>query len=258
MADSIRVERLQNDQVVRLTLNAPKGNVLDSTMMTALQSELDKLKSSSQTKLIEFVGEGAHFSFGASVEEHTKENAPAMLKQFHQLFFTLTELAIPTASLVSGQCLGGGMELALICNFIFVDTSAKMGQPEIALAVFPPPASLILPMKIGQSHADDLLLTGRVIDADEAYRIGLVHEIFDDKESMLSSVDQWAEKNILSKSGSSLRFANRTGRYDFNRRLINGLQELEKIYVDELMATHDANEGITSFLERRKPVWKDC
>ena len=258
MSETLRVEQLHENQVVRFTLNAPKGNVLDSTMMAALQIELDKLKTAPQVKLIQFVGEGNHFSFGASVEEHTKENAPKMLEQFHQLFYTMTELSIPTVAMVSGQCLGGGMELALICNFIFVDQSAKLGQPEIALAVFAPPASIILPMKIGQARADDLLLTGRIIGANEALSIGLATEVFDDKESMLSSVDEWAKKNILSKSGSSLRYANRAARHDFNIRLIDGLKELERMYVDELMVTNDANEGITSFLERRKPVWKDC
>lgn len=257
MVEKILHEYLQNNQVVRITLNSPKGNILDSAMMNDLQIVLDSLKNQLKIKLIQFIGEGKHFSFGASVEEHTKEKAPQMLKQFHQLFYTLIDLAIPTAVMVSGQCLGGGCELALMCNFIFVDQSAKLGQPEISLGVFPPPASLILPMKIGQSKADDLLLTGKILSAEDAVNIGLANKLYDDKESMISSVDEWASKNILPKSASSLRYAVKAGRKLFNETLSSGLKALEKMYIEDLMETDDANEGINSFLENRKPEWKD-
>jgi cyclohexa-1,5-dienecarbonyl-CoA hydratase len=172
MADKILTESLHNGQVIRFILNAPKANVLDGEMMAELQAELDNLKHKDHVKMVQFTGAGDHFCFGASVPEHTRENAPGMLKQFHSLFYSLADLAIPTAALVSGQCLGGGMELALMCNFLFLDSTAKLGQPEINLGVFAPPASLILPLKIGQAQADDLLLTGRIISADEAVSIG--------------------------------------------------------------------------------------
>ncbi len=160
MADKILTEYQHERQVVRLTLNAPKGNVLDTEMMGQLQATLASLAVEPQVKLIVFTGSGDHFSFGASVPEHTKELAPQMLKQFHGLFRALVRLAIPTGALVSGQCLGGGLELALGCNFLFVDKSARLGQPEIKLGVFAPPASVIMPLRIGQTRADNLLLTG--------------------------------------------------------------------------------------------------
>jgi cyclohexa-1,5-dienecarbonyl-CoA hydratase len=257
MADTVLKESFEDGQVIRLTLNSPKANILDSKMMAELQSELDMLKDSPDVKLLQFIGEGEHFSFGASVEEHTKENAPAMLKQFHLLFHTMNDLAVPTAALVSGQCLGGGLEWALMCNFIFVDATAKLGQPEITLGVFPPPASLILPLKIGQARADYLLLTGRTISAEEAITIGLAVAKYDDKETMLAEVDQWTQKRILPKSASSLRFAVRAARLNFSESLSEDLSKLERLYLDELMATHDANEGIASFLERRKPDWQN-
>jgi len=257
MAEKILHEYLYDNQVLRIMLNAPKGNVLDSTMMQELQTILDGLKDQPQIKLIQFIGEGKHFSFGASVEEHTKEKAPQMLKQFHQLFYTLIDLAIPTAALISGQCLGGGLELALMCNFLFADKTAKFGQPEIALGVFAPPASLILPMKLGQAYADELLLTGEIVDSDFADKIGLICSVSDDKDSMLSDVDNWVTKNILPKSASSLREANKAARRMFNRTLLKHLSGLEKQYIEELMETNDANEGIVSFLEKRKPMWKN-
>ncbi|UCG60827.1 MAG: enoyl-CoA hydratase/isomerase family protein [Candidatus Zixiibacteriota bacterium] len=257
MADKILIESLHDGQVVSLTLNAPKANVLDAEMMTDLQKALDGLAEQPDVKIVTFTGAGDHFSFGASVPEHTKEKAPEMLRQFHGLFYALADLAIPTAALISGQCLGGGMELALMCNFLFADKSAKLGQPEIQLGVFAPPASLLLAMKIGQAKADDLLLTGRAASADEAHAMGLVAQVFEDRESMMAGVEAWAEKHILPRSASSLRYAVKAARLEFNNVVKNKLQQQERMYLDELMATHDANEGIQSFLERRKPEWKN-
>jgi cyclohexa-1,5-dienecarbonyl-CoA hydratase len=257
MADKIITEVLHDGQVVRLTLNAPKANVLDAEMMTNLHDAFDGLKQNSDVKLIQFVGAGEHFCFGASVPEHTKEKAPQMLSQFHGLFFSLANLSIPTMAIVSGQCLGGGMELALMCNFLFADKSAKLGQPEINLGVFAPPASVILPLKIGQTRADELLVSGRIISIDEANQFGLITKSFDDQKSMLEGVKTWVGKNLLTKSASSLKFAVRAARIEFNRILRVQLVELERLYNDELMATNDANEGISSFLERRKPEWKN-
>lgn len=257
MAEKINVQYLHDSQTARIILNSPKGNVLDAVMMDDIQTTLRQLKDQPQVKLIQFTGEGDNFCFGASVPEHTKEKAPKMLKQFHGLFYTLADLAIPTAALVSGQCLGGGMELALMCNFMFLDQTARLGQPEISLAVFAPPASVILPMKIGQARADDLLLTGRIIKPDAALQMGLATEVFEDKDAMMSGIDNWVEKFILPKSASSLKFAVRAARVEFNDTLKRRLAKLEDLYIGGLMDTHDANEGINSFLERRKPEWKN-
>ena len=219
---------------------------------------MEGLKTDHKIKLITFEGEGKHFSFGASVEEHTKELAETMLRNFHKLFFTIRDLAIPTMAKVSGQCLGGGLELALICNFIFADKSAKLGQPEIVLGVFPPPASLLLPLKIGYAKAEELLITGRTFGAEEGKAIGLLNEVYEDKAQMEAETKAWIEKNILPKSASSLRYGVKAARVKFNHILGNFLPQLEFMYVKQLMETKDANEGINSFLEKRKPVWMDC
>jgi cyclohexa-1,5-dienecarbonyl-CoA hydratase len=255
MAEKILVEFQHDSQVVHITLNAPKGNVLDSAMMTELHATLESLSGEPQVKLVIFTGAGDHFSFGASVPEHTRELAGQMLKQFHGLFRTLARLSIPTAAVVSGQCLGGGLELALACNFLFVDATARLGQPEIKLGVFAPPASVILPMRIGQTRADYLLLTGISITGEEAVAMGLATKHFDNRDSMYASVEQFITEQILPKSASSLRTAVRAGRHAFNENLLARLERLERLYLDDLMQTHDANEGIASFLERRNPVW---
>ncbi|MBV6405632.1 MAG: enoyl-CoA hydratase/isomerase family protein [Flavobacteriales bacterium] len=244
-------------QVARITLDDGKGNVLDHRMMEQLQEVLDGFATAASLKLICFEGAGRHFSFGASVEEHQRDAAPAMLRAFHGLFLTLRDLAIPTVAKISGQCLGGGLELALMCDVLFAAADAKLGQPEVVLGVFPPPASIILPEKVGLARAGELLLTGRSIDAQEALHIGLVYAVHADRAALDAAVDAWTVQHILPKSASSLRFAVRAARVKFNHVLSNFLPQLEKLYVDQLMATADANEGIAAFLEKRPPRWEN-
>ena len=256
--EKININYTNENTIARIILNDGKGNVLDHIMMEELQELLNSFSSNNNLKLIIFEGAGKHFSFGASVEEHKKEFASAMLRSFHQLFFTIMGLSIPTVAKVSGQCLGGGLELAIMCNFIFAEKSAMIGQPEINLGVFPPPASVILPEKIGLARAEDLLITGKIISADEAKIIGLVNEVYIDKATLNTEVDNWIEKYIVPKSASSLRYGVKASRIKFNHIFSNFLPQLENIYVNRLMETHDANEGINSFIEKRKAVWQNA
>jgi cyclohexa-1,5-dienecarbonyl-CoA hydratase len=255
--EKIKLEYTYNDTVARIIFDDKKGNVLDSLMMEELQAVLSSFFNKTGLKLITFEGEGKHFSYGASVEEHQREKAAVMLRSFHKLFFTLRDLSIPTLAKISGQCLGGGMELALMCNFIFTDKTAKLGQPEIQLGVFPPPASIILPLKIGHARAEEILLIGKTITAQEGLQWGLINEVFDDKDELFCESNLWIEENILPKSASSLRYAVKAARAQFNQILGDFLPQLEAMYVNELMSTKDANEGINSFLEKRKPVWEN-
>ena len=123
--EKIKLAYSSEKSIATITFNDGKGNILDHIMMEEIQTILNSFFDNKDLKLIIFEGEGKHFSFGASVEEHQQEFAAAMLKGFHQLFYTLRDLSIPTLAKVSGQCLGGGMELALMCNFIFADQSAN-------------------------------------------------------------------------------------------------------------------------------------
>lgn len=254
----IKVEYTHEQSVARVILDDGKGNILDSIMMNDLHELFKTLKGNNNIKLITFEGAGKHFSFGASVEEHTKERAAGMLASFHQLFYEIIDLSIPTMAKISGQCLGGGLELALICNFLYADSSAKIGQPEIMLGVYAPPASIILPLKIGNAKAEDLLLTGKTITAEEGKAIGLLNEVFEDKEAMETALNEWINTNISDRSASSLRYAVKVARKTFNQTVKDELPKIEQIYLKELMETHDANEGINSFIEKRKPVWKNC
>jgi cyclohexa-1,5-dienecarbonyl-CoA hydratase len=253
----IRCEKEYDRSVWRIVLNSPKANVLEAAMLNEILDALNDLSTHRDVKLVVFEGEGAHFSFGASVQEHTKENAAMMLNAFHAVFYRLVDLAVPTMAIVRGQCLGGGMELALFCNFIVADGTAKLGQPEIVLGVFPPPASVMLPKKVGQTHADDIVLTGRALDANEAYRIGIVTLLVEEGHDAWQAACQWIEKHILPKSAASLRVANKAVRLGFFRAVREDLPRMEALYLKELMESHDANEGINSFLEKRKPEWNN-
>ena len=246
-----------DNSVAVIVLNHEKGNVLDHVMMEELQETLSSFYLKDELKFILFEGAGKHFCFGASVEEHKKEFASTMLHAFHQLFYSIRDLAIPCGAKISGQCLGGGLELALMCNFIFADKTAKLGQPEISLGVFPPPASILLPEKIGSARAEELLITGKTISGEEGKQIGLVNELYEDKATMDTEVDKWLEQHIVPKSASSLRYAVRAARVKLNHLFTNFLPQLEQLYVNRLMQTHDANEGINSFLEKRKPEWQN-
>jgi len=255
--EKIRINYSHENAVCQVILGDGKGNILDNAMMSELLALFEELEKKPDIKLISFAGEGKHFSFGASVEDHTKERAPAMLTTFHQLFYKIIDLGIPTLAKISGQCLGGGLELALICNVLYADKTAMLGQPEITLGVFPPPASIILPLKIGHARAEELLITGRSISAEEGTKMGLINKIFEDKQEMEIGVEEWVNKYIIPKSASSLKFAVKAARKSFNQIVLSKLPELESEYLEKLMNTRDANEGIQSFIEKRKPVWKN-
>ncbi len=253
----IKLDSLFDGTVKKITLNAPKGNVLEAAMLKEIVAALDSMADDSDVKLIVFEGEGKHFSFGASVPEHTKDKAPMMLEAFHGMFYKMVDLAIPTMAVVRGQCLGGGMELALFCNFIVADQTAMFGQPEIVLGVFPPPASVMLPLKVGQSCADDMILSGASINSVEAYRIGLVNVLAIEGEDAWDSANNWIEKNIVPKSAIALKMANKASRMRFFEIIRSDLPKMQDLYLKELMETEDANEGIAAYLEKRQAVWKN-
>lgn len=252
MTSKINVVPFLDEQALRIELNAPKANVLDGPMMDEINALLDELKERPAVKLLCFAGAGDHFSFGASVPDHVKAKAPAMLAAFHGMFLRLVDLAIPTVAAVNGRCLGGGMELAAFSNWVFAHPAAIFAQPEIQLAVLPPVASLLLPFKVGQSRADEINLTGRNVAAAEAKEWGLVDRIADDP---VAEVERWAQQEIALKSGAALRMAVRASRWRLNQVFRTELKAVERLYLDELMATHDANEGLGAFLEKRKPTW---
>ena len=164
---------------------------------------------------------------------------------------------VPTLAKVSGACLGGGFELALACSMTFCDEGASLGVPEIQLGVFPPPASALLPFMCSDTFARQMILTGDKFSADQLYGHGLVNAVA--KTGTLDDeVSSFVTKHFLPKSASSLRMANRAAQSGKSEYYKHHIGAIEKLYLDDLMATADAVEGIQSFLEKRPPKWKDA
>jgi cyclohexa-1,5-dienecarbonyl-CoA hydratase len=240
--------------LLRLRLSRPKANIVDAAMIGALSGALGEHLPAPRLRAVLLSAEGPHFSFGASVEEHLPQSCAAMLSALHALVRRMVGCPVPILSAVRGQCLGGGLEVVAAGHLIFAAPDAKMGQPEIKLAVFAPAASCLLPERIGQARAEDLLFSGRSVGADEAFRMGLVDAVADDPEA--ASIDYF-EKHLAPLSASSLRFAVRAARLGFVERVTAKLDAVEKLYLEELMPTRDAVEGLTAFLAKRPAVWQD-
>jgi cyclohexa-1,5-dienecarbonyl-CoA hydratase len=253
-ATPLHVELEKDGTLLRLRLSRPKANIVDAAMIAALRAALREHLPGVRLRAVLLEAEGPHFSFGASVEEHLPDSCAAMLRELHALILQLVASTAPVLVAVRGQCLGGGLELAAAGHLVFAAPGAMFGQPEIKLAVFAPAASCLLPERIGQSRAEDLLLSGRSIGAEEAHRIGLVNTLADDPSQ---AAIEYFEEHLAKRSAGSLRFAVRAARFDFVARVRRKLAEVERLYLKELMATHDAVEGLTAFIAKRPPVWED-
>ncbi len=251
----VSVDRLDEAAIWRVTFGTSTGNILDSPLMDDLTALFRDAAASSPLKAIVLEGRGAHFSYGSSVAEHLPGRIEAMLPRFHNLMLALVDSAVVVLAAVRGQCLGGGLELATLCHRVFAEPRAVFGQPEIALGVFPPVASVALAERIGRRHAEDLCLSGRSVPAVEAALMGLVDEVVDIAPA--DAALDFARRHLLPKSASSLRFAVRAIRQDLRARLAAELPALERLYLHELMATGDAREGLHAFLEKRRPIWTD-
>lgn len=253
MTDGPLKSWLERDkQVLRLQLAQPKANIIDAAMIDALTTALAKHVANSRLMAVVLDAEGPNFSFGASVEEHLPGQCAGMVRKLHALITQMIEYPVPIIAAVHGQCLGGGLEVACAANLIIAAPDTRLGQPEISLAVFAPAASCLLPERIGQSQAEMLLLSGQSVDADKARQIGLVDEVSDEPAQAALA---WIDANIIGKSASSLRIAVTAARHDYIARVKEKLQAVEAMYLDELMKTNDAVEGLNAFLEKRKPVW---
>jgi cyclohexa-1,5-dienecarbonyl-CoA hydratase len=250
----LHVEQEKDGALLRLRLSRPKANIVDAAMIAALRAALREHLPGVKIRAVLLEAEGPHFSFGASVEEHLPGSCAAMLRELHALILELVASTAPVLVAVRGQCLGGGLELAAAGHLIFAAPGAMFGQPEIKLAVFAPAASCLLPERIGPSRAADLLFSGRGIGAEEAHRIGLVDALADDPSHAALA---YFEEHLAPRSPSSLRFAVHAARFDFVARVRRKLAEVERLYLKELMATHDALEGLSAFVEKRPPVWEE-
>jgi len=240
-------------RLLQLRLDRPKANLVDAAMIAALDKALVEHLGNGNLGAIILDAEGPHFSFGASVEEHLPDQCAAMLSALHRLILRMVESPVPILVAVRGQCLGGGLELALAGHLMFVAPEANLGQPEMKLGVFAPAASCLLPELVGPMRAFDLLVSGRSITGAEAVAIGIAHEaVADPKRAALS----YFEEHLKPKSASSLRHAVKAARLDYIARVKAKIRAVERLYLDELMATHDAVAGLEAFIAKRSPQWQ--
>ena len=245
----------RDEQILRLQLAKPKANIIDAAMIDALSGALESHTTDLRMLAVVLDAEGPNFSFGASIEEHLPGQCAGMLKKLHALITQMIEYPVPIIAAVHGQCLGGGLEVACASSHIITAPDTSLGQPEISLAVFAPAASCLLPERVGQSQAEMLLLSGQSVAAKRARQMRLVDKVCDDPtEAALA----WIGKSITGKSASSLRIAITAARHDYVARIKSKLASVEAMYLEELMPTNDAVEGLNAFLEKRKPVWENA
>lgn len=249
----IRTELSDDGSLVAIELNRPRGNVIDSEMIAAIRAEVRALGESAKARTVLFHGAGGEFSFGASVEEHRPELVGDFLPAFHEMFRELAASGKVLLAAVTGRCLGGGLELAAFCQRVFASRDAVLGCPETKLGVFAPIASVVLPRRTGQPVADELLISGRTLDASEALALWIVDEVVDDP---LAAARSWHDEHIAPKSAVAVAHAVRASRHRLHRDLDLVLPDLERQYLEELMSARDPAEGIAAFLEKRKPSWK--
>jgi cyclohexa-1,5-dienecarbonyl-CoA hydratase len=252
----IKMKSLFDGQVDEITLGPPPANIVSAALMKELVAQVEASNADRHKKLIVIKGEGKHFSFGAAVEEHTSERIADMLPTFHNTIGQVLSSPVPTVACVTGLCLGGGFELALACSMIFCDRSAAFAVPEIQLGVFPPPACLLLPFKCSESSARRIVLTGEKVPAEDAIRLGFVDTVVE-KGQLDEALAAFVEEHILPRSASSLRIANEAATTAIASFYQGNIEDVEKLYLDELMSTKDANEGITAFMEKRAAAWQD-
>lgn len=238
------------------TLFQEKGNSITAEMVAALRSALEGLAENPRLKLITLEGHGRDFSFGASIPEHTPDRIDAVLPEMHRLIEDLLDAPAPTAAIVRGRCLGGGFELALACDLIFAAEDAVFGLPEVALGVFPPAGAALLAARVGGARAARTILTGEARTAADWHRAGLI-ELLAPADRLEARVQAWFDGHLVPKSAAALRHAAAAARMSLVTHVRTILPPLERLYLSNLMQTHDAVEGIAAFLEKRPPRWLD-
>ncbi len=243
--------------IARLALNSPPLNIINITMMGEMVAALESLKEQPGVRVvvIEAVEGSKAFSAGVDIADHTADKVHDMIHCFHRVFRLLDELNIPTLAAVNGAALGGGCELAIFCDMIVASERAKFGQPEIKVGCFPPIAAILMTRLMPRNLALELLLTGDPIKADEAYRLGLINRVVP-PEDLSAATDELIGK-LTSLSGSILRYTRQAASLGATGSFTEALDAIEKLYLDDMMQTHDVHEGLGAFMEKRAPVWQD-
>ncbi len=254
----VRSTLLEDGTLLDIQLTNGKFNILTTDVMAAVSEVLRTHMSAAHLRLVVLRGSGGNFSFGASVDEHLRDVAPDMLDRFNGFVRHIAEYPVPVAALVEGRCLGGAFEAVLACHLAFATSSAQFGCPEVRLGVFPPVLAVLGPLRLPGALSERLLLTGGTLDAHAAERAGLVAEVFE--EDAMEGLLSWYRKHLAPLSAYTLRqavTASRAGSHVLTA-LQGPLDRVTEHYVDTLLDSHDGNEGIEAFIEKRPPIWTDA
>lgn len=246
--------RLEEGRVARVILQRPPVNVLNIEMLAELERTFRELPAS-EPAVVVLSGEGRAFCAGVDITDHTEDRVGGMLEVFHSVFAAMAVLDVPIIAKVQGAALGGGCELIAACDLVLASRSAKFGQPEIQVGAFPPVAAVELPRVMGPRRAAEMIFTGEPWTADDAAAAGLVNRVYDDEEFA-----QKAEEFVQLVSRHSrpvLSFTKQAITLGRGRTLAEALPDLEVLYLDKLMQTQDAREGLRAFMEKRPPRFQD-
>lgn len=245
-----------NDGLITLTINRPPYNVLDIALMEELNLAIDQAAKEQSAKVLMITGSGEKvFSAGVDVMDHTPDKVVQMIEVFHAILKRLMVFPLPTVAALNGSAMGGGCELAIACDMVVATEDAKIGQPEIKLGVFPPIAAILMPKMAPLPKVMELLLGGGLISAKEALGLGLLNRVFP-RETFQGDMQTFLSQ-FLSLSRVALMYTKKAVREASGKPFFEALFTVEQIYLKELMATEDAVEGLNSFMEKRKPVWKN-
>jgi cyclohexa-1,5-dienecarbonyl-CoA hydratase len=239
--------------MARIVLRHPPLNVIDIPMMQELARALGEIEARPDVSVVVVSGEGKAFSGGVDVAAHAPDRVEEMLAKFHTVIRAFVASRKVTIAAVHGHCLGGGAELAMVCDMVFTADSAQWGFPEIKLGCYPPVACAALAALVGQKRAAELILTGRTISGTEAAATGLANRAV--PEGQLNAVVDECVTHLLALSPAALALTKK-GLYAWDAMHFDkGLARAEKIYLEELMKTADAHEGVRAFVEKRAPRW---
>ena len=239
--------------VARVELDRTPLNVIDLPAAIELGAMLEELAGRDDVVVIALAGRGPAFCAGVDVRDHLPDRGADMLRAFHRACLGLIEAPQPSVAIVQGAALGGGCELTLCCDLVIASERATFGQPEIRLGVFPPLAAVALPRMIPAHHASDLLLTGRIVSAAQALAMGLANRVVPEAE--LESKAQETLTELAALSPASLRLTREVMQRSRVRPTTEEVAGAERFYVERLMHTPDALEGLTAFMEKRPPRW---
>lgn len=240
----------------RLVMSTRPGNVLSLEMVRSLSAALDEARSMRGLKWLTLEGADGEFSFGARIQEHLPASMKVVLPETHRLFRQLLDFPAPTAALVEGRCLGGGFELALSCDDIIASADTVFGLPEVRLAGFPPAGAALLPIRVGASRATRAIVTGDVQSAAYWHDAGLV-SVVAAQASLVEAATGWFDRHFAKRSAVALGHAARAARLTLKAIAEPAIAAAEQMYLDDVLQTPDALEGIQAWIDKREPTWED-